>query len=127
MIRKSVLSLSLLSLIVCLAGCATAGKELDVNKLSGIQKGITTEREVQGLFGVPQMKSLNSEGKIIMLYHFTKVKSNAANFVPVAGLLVGGMDMRVQTLSVLVDKEGKVENYTLNDSQTDINSGLLNT
>lgn len=98
-----------------------------MNKLSGIQKGITTEREVQGLFGVPQMKSLNSEGKIIMLYHFTKVKSNAANFVPVAGLLVGGMDMRVQTLSVLVDKEGKVENYTLNDSQTDINSGLLNT
>jgi outer membrane protein assembly factor BamE (lipoprotein component of BamABCDE complex) len=113
--------------VLLFAGCATAGKEVASDKVSQIQKGVTTEADVLKLLGTPQTKTLSSDGKVIMLYQFTKVKTKPATLIPVVGLLAGGMDMRMQMLTILVGTDGKVENYTLNDSMTDVNSGLLNT
>lgn len=79
------------------------------------------------MLGSPFMQTLGSDGKIIMLYQYTKIKNRVANFIPVANLLVGGMDMRQQMLTVLIGKDGKVEKYTLNDVNSPINSGLINT
>lgn len=116
----------LLCLVVCLVGCASSGKEISTDRVAQIQKGVTTEAEVIQMLGTPQTKTIGSDGKVIMLYQYTKVKNRAANFVPVVGLLAGGMDMRMQMFTVIVNQQGIVENYTLNDSNTDINSGLLN-
>jgi hypothetical protein len=41
--------------------------------------------------------------------------------------LAGGMDMRQQMLTVLIGKDGKVEKYTMNDADSAVNYGLLNT
>ncbi len=119
--------LSIIVLLIALSGCASVGKEIQTDKVGQIKKDVTTEQEVLALLGTPMTKTMGSDGKIIMLYQYTKVKNKAANFIPVAGLLLGGMDMRTQMLTIVVSKDGKVENYTLNDSNTNINSGLLNT
>ncbi len=110
-----------------LAGCATVGKEIQADSLNKIHKGITTEKEVISLLGNPQTKTIGSDGKIIMLYQYTKVKNRTVNFIPVVGLLAGGMDMRTQMLTILIGENDKVDNFTLNDANTDINSGLFNT
>jgi len=113
-------------LLIAVSGCASVGKEIQAEKIGQIKKGITTEQEVLTLLGNPMTKTMSSDGKIIMLYQYAKVKNRTANFIPVANLLVSGMDMRTQMLTIIIDQKGKVENFTSNDSHTDINSGLLN-
>jgi outer membrane protein assembly factor BamE (lipoprotein component of BamABCDE complex) len=127
-LKRSVLRIAgILLTLIFLIGCATSGRKIDPGKLSQIKEGITTEAEVVNSLGAPWMKTLGSDGKTTMLYQYTKVKNRAANFIPVAGLLAGGMDMRQQMLTVLIGKDGKVEKYTMNDADTLVNSGLLNT
>lgn len=123
--RKQLTVLVWVLFLVC--GCATSGTKIDQSKITQIKEGVTTEQEVLQILGSPQTKTLSSDGKIIMLYLYTKVKNRASNFIPVVNLMTGGMDMQQQMLTVLIGKDGKVEKYTLNDSTSAINSGLLNT
>lgn len=121
--KKELLLLS----VLLVAGCATVGNKVDTSKVSQIKEGVTTEQEVIQILGTPYMKTLSSDGKTIMLYQYTKVKNRASNFIPVVNLFTGGMDMQQQMLTVLIGKDGKVEKYTMNASNSAINSGLLNT
>ena len=116
--------------VICLfifIGCATVGTQIDQSNLSQIKEGVTTQKEVIALMGQPYMQTLTSDGKIMMMYQYTKVKNRAANFIPVVGAFSGGMDMEQQTLQILVNEKGIVEKYLFTDSSTDINSGILNT
>jgi len=113
-------------IVLVLTGCASVGKKIEQNKVQQIKEGVTTEQEVIELLGKPFMKTLSSDGKVIMIYQYTKVKNRIENFIPVVGLLSGGMDMRQQMLTILIDKNGNVEQYTFNDAESEINSGLLN-
>jgi outer membrane protein assembly factor BamE (lipoprotein component of BamABCDE complex) len=110
-----------------LTGCATSGVRIDQDKVAQIKENVTTEQEVIRLLGSPYTKTLSSDGKIMMFYQYTKVKNRASNFIPIMNLMTGGMDMQQQMLTVLIGKNGKVEKYTLNDSATAVNSGIVNT
>jgi len=118
-----------LAVLICLVliGCATTGTRIELEKVKQIKEGITTQEEVIELMGKPFMQNLTSDGKIIMLYQYTKVKNRATNFIPVANILAGGMDMTQQTLQILIDKNGVVEKYIVTDTNSPINSGLFNT
>ena len=115
--------------LVCmvLVGCATTGTKIDQSKIGQIKEGVTTKEEVITLMGKPFMQNLTSDGKIIMMYQYAKVKNRAANFIPVVNVLSGGMDMKQQILQVLIDKNGVVEKYIFTDTDSPINSGVLNT
>jgi len=126
-IKIKMKNLILLSTLVLLVGCATVGKPIDQNKISQIKENVTTEQEVIGILGNPYMKTLSSDGKIIMLYQYVKVKNRASNFIPVVNIFSSGMDMQHQMLTILINKDGKVDKYTMNDSGSEINSGLVNT
>lgn len=117
----------ILFLCLFLIGCATSGKLIDQDKLSQIKEGITTKEEVINLLGKPEMISLTSDAKEIMMYHHLEYKTRASTFIPVVGLMTGGADMKQQILQILIDKNGKVEKFIFNDSGSKINSGLLNT
>lgn len=114
-------------LVLGLAGCATSGRRMQTDRLTEIHEGITTEREVLALLGTPQTKTLDSSGNTLLLYYYTKAKTRASTMIPVVGLFTGGMDLENQMLTVLVNRDGLVEKYTLNDSTTPINTGILNT
>ena len=113
-------------LIILTSGCATSGNKIEVGNIQKIQEGVTTEQEVIAIMGSPQIKTLTSDGKTIMMYHYVKVKNRAINFIPFGMVLAGGMDMNQQMFSVLIGTDGKVEKYTFNDSQSEINTGLFN-
>ena len=119
----------ILTVLICLAltGCATSGTRIQPDKVKQIKEGVTTQEEVIELMGKPFMQNLTSDGKIIMMYQYTKVKNRATNFIPIANLLAGGMDMEQQIFQVLIDKNGVVEKYMFTDTSSPINSGLLNT
>lgn len=116
----------LMIMCVFLIGCATAGKPIDQSKVSQIKEGVTTKQEVIALLGNPSMVSLTSDAKEILMYNFFQYKTHASTFIPVVGLFNGGADTNQQILQVLLDKNGKVEKYVFNNSNTPINSGLLN-
>lgn len=110
-----------------ISGCATVGRQINEANLAQIKEGVTTQEEVIASMGKPYMQTLTSDGKIIMMYQYTKVKNRATNFIPVVNILAGGMDMKQQILQILIDENGIVEKYIFTDSNSDINSGLLNT
>lgn len=109
-----------------LTGCATVGTKIDQDKLSLIKEGVTTKQELIGLLGKPYMVTLTSDGKTMFLYQYVKASNRAVNFIPGVNLLAGGMDMNQQIAQVLIDKNNIVEKYIFNDSQSEINSGVLN-
>lgn len=113
--------------ILMLSGCATVGKPIEQDKLASIKEGQTTKQEVINLLGKPYMITLGSDGKEIMTYQYVKSQIRASTMVPIVGLFVGGADTKQQIFQVLIDKDGKVEKYVFTDSDTPINSGLLNT
>jgi len=119
----------IVAVLICLGliGCATTGTRIEQDKVKQIREGITTQEEVIALMGKPFMQNLTSDGKIIMMYQYTKVKNKAANFIPVVNILAGGMDMEQQIFQILIDENGVVEKYIFTDTNSPINSGLLNT
>ena len=114
-------------LFLGLVGCATSGKPIERDKLSQIKEGVTTKEEVINLLGKPEMISLTSDAKEIMMYTHFDYKMRASSFIPIVGLMIGGADMKQQVLQILIDKDGKVEKFIFNDSGSEINAGLLNT
>ena len=118
----------LLAVLLCLglSGCATSGKPIAQDKVLQIKEGITTKQEVLALLGNPSSDTLNGDGKEILMYMYVNYKTRASTFIPVVGLMTGGGDMKQQSVQILIDKTGKVEKYILTDSQTPVNSGLLN-
>ena len=118
-----------LAVLICLGlvGCATTGTRIEPDKVKQIKEGITTQEEVIALMGKPFMQNLTSDKKVIMMYQYAKVKNRATNFIPVVNILAGGMDMKQQILQILINEKGVVEKYIFTDSNSPINSGLLNT
>ena len=125
--KTSIIFVASFTALLLLSGCATSGNKIPQDKLGQIKEGVTTEQEVVQILGAPYMKTLDSEGKTIMLYQYTKVSNRAQNFIPVVGLLNSKMDVQQKMLTVLIGLDGKVIKYTFNDSNSQINSGLLNT
>ena len=113
--------------LILISGCATVGTQINEANLAQIKEGVTTQEEVIASMGKPYMQTLTSDGKIIMMYQYTKVKNRATNFIPVVNILAGGMDMKQQILQILINENDIVEKYIFNDLNSDINSGLLNT
>ena len=116
----------LLMVLFAAAGCATVGTKIDLEKVKQIEKGVTSKQEVIDLLGKPSMVRLTSDGKTIMMYRYVKATNKATNFIPVVNVLAGGMEMSQQIVQVLLDENDIVEKYIFNDSENEINSGLLN-
>lgn len=118
----------ILAILICLGlmGCATTGTKIEQDKVKQIKEGITTQEEVIALMGKPFMQNLTSDKKVIMMYQYAKVKNRATNFIPVVNVFAGGMDMKQQILQILINENGVVEKYIFTDSNSPINSGLLN-
>jgi transposase-like protein len=50
-------------------------------------------------------------------------QAKGTSFIPFAGPFVGGTNVQVQQLTVLLKKDGTVENYTMNESHPDVKMG----
>ena len=121
----------LLIIASLVAGCAStsSGIKIDQNKVSQIRKGVTTKAQVEALLGSPTMVSMMGGGRRMMLYNYTEfsARPTAASFIPGFGGLIGGSsERRTQTLQIMINKSGVVEDYEFSDNKQATEGGLAN-
>lgn len=117
---KNILLCVLLSFLV---GCASAGIQIDPNRIKDIQKGITTEREVIDFFGRPSSSGATSDGEVYYIYTFVRTNTKAATFVPVVGLFTGGSDTEIEILQIWFDSNKVVKNFHFNTNDIEVRLG----
>jgi hypothetical protein len=115
--------LCLISIAAMAAGCASVGTPIAKQNVAGIKKGVTTETELVRMFGNPTDKSINSAGKVVMTWVHSAAQPKGTSFIPFAGSFVGGTNVQVEKLQVVLGKDGRVEDYVMNESHRDIKMG----
>lgn len=122
--------LILLSAVVAwFSSCASTsgGTQISSDKVSQIKKGVTTRAEVEGLLGPPAHVGLMSDGRRMMTYSFYETSAHAtgATYIPIVGAFAGGAkgQQRVQTLQIILTKEGVVQDYEFSDNTNRLESG----
>ena len=108
---------------ICLASCASVGTPIAQQNVSQIKPGVTTEADLVRMFGAPSTKTLDSSGKTLLGWIYSAAQAKPASFVPVVGAFAGGTDVQVQQLSVLIGKDGRVEHYTMNNANPNVQMG----
>lgn len=129
--RLRVLSLAV-ALLTAPLGCfsSSAGNRFDPNKVSTIQRHVTTRAQIEAMFGTPTSVALMGDGRRSMLYTHvdTETQVKGTTFIPVVGAFAGGATgkQRIQTLQVILGKDNVVDDYEFNNSTQDIdtNTGL---
>lgn len=111
---------------VALAGCVSSGTKVTEKDMSGFQRGVTTEQEVITRLGAPNMTSLADDGTRIDRYLYVHASPNAANFIPIVGLMAGGAKGTSTTVQFIYDNNGVLKSYSSSSSQMKVNTGLAN-
>jgi hypothetical protein len=104
-------------------GCASVGTPIATQNVQNIKKGVTTEADLVRMFGPPTTKTLNANGNIVMVWTHSAAQAKGTSFIPIAGAFVGGTNVQVQQLTVLLNSSGSVQNYTMNESHPDVKMG----
>ena len=134
-------SMLLLGLSISLFGCVSqdieSGTKISHDKVAQIKKGVTTRAEVEQLLGPPANVTIMPEGKRQLTYSYMSTKTDAhataASFIPYVGLVAGGAkaenQTRTQSLQVLINADGVVEDYEFNDNtsttQSNTSGGVI--
>jgi outer membrane protein assembly factor BamE (lipoprotein component of BamABCDE complex) len=122
-IRRQVNAVGAIVAAVCLASCASVGTPIAQQNISQIKPRVTTEVDLVRMFGPPSTKTLDTNGKTLLGWLYSAAQAKPATFVPVVGAFAGGTDVQVQQLSVLMNKNGTVERYTMNNSNPNVEMG----
>lgn len=97
--------LVIMALCIALSACASSGRQMEAQSLSQIQVGQTTKDDMLAMFGTPMSQTLDTNGKLVMMWHYVKAQSYVVT-----------TDVKQQMLSVLFDENGVVERYSLIDN-----------
>ena len=102
-------TLLLVALLSILAGCVTAGREVDPVKVSAFEKGKTSRAEIEAAIGQPNSVSRLSDGKVVAVYFFMHSQSRPESFIPFIGPLVGGSDVVQKNVIIYYGTTGLYE------------------
>lgn len=106
------------------AGCASSiGTPIQKERVAQIRLGVTTEPDLLLLFGNPSTKTLDASGAIVLTWVYSSASTKPETFVPLAGPFIGGYDTHLQQLTVLINKKGRVERWTMNDVPDEVRYG----
>ena len=119
--RYIILILSLIAFI----GCASYGREIRQTSVDSIQKGVTTKQEIINAFGQPDGTYFDKENRLIMYYYAGKIKQSGWNFVPIVGLIHSEVKMQNQMLTIVLNKDNIVEEYSFTNPDKIITSGIV--
>ena len=113
-------SLGVLTVSLWVAGCATGQRGPDIRNTTGIQAGVTTKKQVYERLGVPtDVFPAPDDGKVL-LYEREEGRGMALGLgyglFPV--IRIGHMHTGSDTLYVLVDREGVVQNVGVTTQAT---------
>jgi outer membrane protein assembly factor BamE (lipoprotein component of BamABCDE complex) len=108
---------------IAIAGCSSVGTPIAQEKVNQIHVGITTEPDLFLLLGTPSTKTLDPSGTMVLTWVYSSASAKPETFVPVAGLFMGGYSTHLQQLTVLIDRKGRVEKWTMNNSPGEVRYG----
>lgn len=122
--------ISVLSLSMALAGCASSGNNSIANESQAsiqtkLVKGQTTKQQVEAYFGGPMSVSFNSDGFEVWSYILANTQIKGTSFIPFYGMFDSGATTKMKHLVILF-KDDKVDKYTLSDTTSEVKSGILN-
>jgi outer membrane protein assembly factor BamE (lipoprotein component of BamABCDE complex) len=103
-----------------LAACSSSVGNDDITnaqKLSQIQRGVTTKQQVFSLLGEPKRRLRDAQGKEIWHYSHTEIDVNSASFIPVVGIFFGGNDSVITEVEIEFVDGTTVSNYTTSSRQ----------
>ncbi len=105
----------------CLTNCAPYRNAITQPAVSQIRPGVTTKADLVQLFGRPDTQVTAFNGDTTLDW-FRSVGPNAAGYAPVVGQFLGGLDLEVQQLIVVVGRSGRVRSFTVYDSNGPLKS-----
>ena len=111
-------------LLMFVLGCAATGVEVKQESLTELKKGETTIPEVVSKFGEPTTKTLNMDGTQTLMYAYYQSTVRPETFIPYIGGLVGGADTKVNSVILMFDKNGVLENFSASESKYGTGTGL---
>jgi len=112
---KSILSVFTLGALgLLLAGCYSTkmGDPIDADKVSQIQKGVTTRTQVEAMFGAPMSSSMMGDGRRMLVYNYSEFNGH------MTGPWSGAGQNRSQMLQIMLDQNNVVQDYELSDGTT---------
>lgn len=112
-------------LALTLSACATQGKKIDDQTISHVKKGYTTEQQVIAMMGKPTSITMNSNGTKQLIYTYSHANMNAASYIPFVNMFMSGVNSESQVFYITINKKGKVSDYTISNSASKTNTGLL--
>jgi outer membrane protein assembly factor BamE (lipoprotein component of BamABCDE complex) len=112
-----------LLLAIAIAGCSSVGTPIAQEKVDQIKVGVTTEPDLFLLFGPPSTKTLDTSGAIVLTWVYSSATTKPETFVPFAGPFMGGYDTHLQQLTVLINRKGRVEKWTMNNAPGEVRYG----
>ena len=109
--------------VFAIVGCSSVGTPIPKDKINQIRIGVTTEPDLFLLFGTPSTKTLDPSGAIVLTWVYSSATTKPATFVPLAGPFIGGYSTELQQLTVLVNRKGRVERWTMNNAPGEVRYG----
>ena len=113
-------------LVAVLAGCASSGTKVTAEDMANFKAGQATESQVIARFGVPNNVSTGPDGTKTDMYIFAQATANAADYIPVVGLLAGGSTSKTTTATFVFDTQGLLKSTSSGQGHSNLNTGLLN-
>jgi len=95
-----------------LAGCATTGVQVDPARVAEFKPGLTTRAEIEQAIGRPMIAQTLPDGKAVMTYVFAHAQVRPTSFIPIIGAFAGGSDVRSNSVTIMLDKNGRYESNT---------------
>lgn len=110
------------ALLCLLAACAATGVKVTDEQLSALKVGESTEAQVVQQFGNPTMRMRLQDGTTMVMYSYHEHVTRPETFIPIVGGLVGGADMRSNSVTLRFGRDGKL--LTTSSSQMAFGTGL---
>lgn len=108
-------------LALSLTSCASYHPAITQPAVRQIRPGITTEPDLNTIFGPPDTRIASYNGDIFLTW-FRSVPPGPSGYVPIVGQFMGGLDLHVQQMNVFLTRSGRVRSFTIYDS-----NGLVRT
>ncbi len=100
----------------CLTSCASYHGVLAPPAIKQIQPGVTTEANLVTLFGPPDTRLAAAYGTRTELTWFRSIPPPPSGYIPFVGQFLGGLDLDVRQLIVILGHGGRVTSYQFYDS-----------
>lgn len=119
----------LILMMLLISGCSTVGNSALKNETqqsiaNQINIGVTTKADIYSALGNPSDVSFTDGGKEILTYYYARYTPKLRSFIPY-NVFSYGDDGRQKELVILLDERGVVEKFTMNESEIERRTGLL--